>query len=608
MADTTTVGDEATSASGSTPSSQKRQQDNDRAFYDSLNAMRKANAHTNVVIECNGFKFPAHHYLLACGSRYFYAAFAAGLHERCRVIEMNEYEPVILEVLLEYIYTGTVDLAKVPIEKLEMLVLSGQELQVDDLEKCLLRELIANLNELNFKKGLFMARYLNDREAELSIVTYLSHNLELVCGTADFLDLDERLVQRVVKMAAKERDNHDLLLETMLLWVKRDADMRDDSLARIVVYIDFGKVSRDMATSVLYDKVVYTKPPLKEEIVRVIQSGDDTPHSVIVPVAEEEEEEDGANATAPTNTSWDRSVTVQQTAIAEVEALSPILFFAARNEYNSCILIEYNVQSGEWGEPDDLGISLEHKPGIGYWDNQMLFVGGVMVNNTKMNTASVYERLGPDFRRHKNQSGSRRIINLPQLRIRREKPIVMAFDGVLFALGGSGRYCEGLSHGEYLASLQSTTWRVLPPMRERRLPTATACILKGAVYISGGGSLDVERLKMADKSWDMIPALDKEEFLDDGVLLVAASGRVCALRPYKPMQLHVFDEVKNGWHALHIRGVGPEWVTHCVGFGATIFAVDRLLKLHQLDAGNCQWLPLVKCPKCLAHVEFLTCL
>ena len=74
-----------------------------------LNKMRKKGHLTDITIEAKGEVFPCHRAVLACSSEYFQAMFSCNLKESCKgVVTMNDIEPLILHLLIDYAYTSSI--------------------------------------------------------------------------------------------------------------------------------------------------------------------------------------------------------------------------------------------------------------------------------------------------------------------------------------------------------------------------------------------------------------------------------------------------------------------------------------------------------------------
>ena len=86
-----------------------------------LNEQRKENKLCDIIINIGDRSFPAHKAVLAASSRYFNAMFTSGFKESTADEVKIDADPEVFENLLEFIYSGNLDLTSDESQQVELL-------------------------------------------------------------------------------------------------------------------------------------------------------------------------------------------------------------------------------------------------------------------------------------------------------------------------------------------------------------------------------------------------------------------------------------------------------------------------------------------------------
>lgn len=96
-----------------------------------LNAQRLANKFSDVGLVAGGSIIRAHRAVLAAGSAYFNAMFTVGLvEEQQELVEIHSISPHILSQLVDFIYSGNVDITQ---DNVQELFAAADMLELDDV-------------------------------------------------------------------------------------------------------------------------------------------------------------------------------------------------------------------------------------------------------------------------------------------------------------------------------------------------------------------------------------------------------------------------------------------------------------------------------------------
>ena len=101
------------------------------AFMKRMHGLRQADEYTDVTLQSSSVDIRCHRNVLAAESDYFNAMFRCGLEDSApATIEVN-MQPVILAIVIDYIYTGKIQLT---VDNVDSLVKACDVLKLDTLK------------------------------------------------------------------------------------------------------------------------------------------------------------------------------------------------------------------------------------------------------------------------------------------------------------------------------------------------------------------------------------------------------------------------------------------------------------------------------------------
>ena len=147
-------------------------------LLEGLNSLREQNQLCDVIINVGGREFPAHKAVLAAKSSYFTTMFTSGFQESIQREIKIDGNPEAFDMLLEFAYTGKVNVTKLKSHMFDVFELS---LYTDFHEFCLLcSQILKKLFELK-EEGITVD--------EVCKVMFLANKHDEVGGDDDFWDL-----------------------------------------------------------------------------------------------------------------------------------------------------------------------------------------------------------------------------------------------------------------------------------------------------------------------------------------------------------------------------------------------------------------------------------
>ncbi|KAI0228478.1 Kelch-like protein 21 [Lamellibrachia satsuma] len=203
-------------------------------FMKGLHQMRQNEQYTDLTLQSGDVHIRCHRIVLEAASDYFKAMFRCGLEESMSATVPLTMEPEILTSIVDYMYTGEIELT---VDNVESLVKAGDLLQLGCL-KARCADFMASQVELHncIEFYRFALLYRLDQlqkvtkqfvYAEFKTVALIAEFKELSCGELiEFIKDDDVNVE-----------DEDIVFDGVIDWVRYDLDNRKSSLQTILEHV-----------------------------------------------------------------------------------------------------------------------------------------------------------------------------------------------------------------------------------------------------------------------------------------------------------------------------------------------------------------------------------
>ena len=208
-----------------------------------LNAMRQENSLCNVLLRVNGtITFPAHRCVLSASSSYFQALFSDDfLEKKSGVVELEEIGATALEKVLEFIYTGEVEIDLVNAQD---LVMAADYLNIPALKlnaSAVLETSIDVSNCLTLQH--FSTKYGCVRLRE-SCAFFIYQNFSQVAKSEGFRDLSFESLIDLLRRDELNVVNENEVFYSAISWVKHDLCAREKLLPDVLKHVRFAHIPK----------------------------------------------------------------------------------------------------------------------------------------------------------------------------------------------------------------------------------------------------------------------------------------------------------------------------------------------------------------------------
>lgn len=206
-----------------------------------LNDFRKDETLCDVVLTTQGMCFPAHRNILSANSEFFKALFASEMKEKAeKVVHMDEFQPEILEQLLNYMYGGGINIGK---ENALDVTISADFLMLSELKEKACEFLISDLKSENCLFLLYTAEKYSFRELRDSAQKHILENYVAVFTSSAFVTLKIEQLLAIISsddLVAREEK----VFESVLKWTKHDKEKRKRHFASLFSHVRLIFLSR----------------------------------------------------------------------------------------------------------------------------------------------------------------------------------------------------------------------------------------------------------------------------------------------------------------------------------------------------------------------------
>ena len=493
-------------------------------------------------------RLKAHRIVLCAASPFFYKAFNSEMREKKEgVIRLEEMSKDVMEEVLEYLYTGHVDLSEA----------SACDLMAaaDYFLLPALKELCSNViaQALSFSSCIaayYLAVRYRCEELQMKAKDFILANFVAVAETEDFLNLSSTQVEEWISSDEIVVKGEEDVFEVVVKWIARN-ESRSQSVAHVFRHIRFIYITRDFLFN-----VILSNPLIKDkkecsslvlDAMRLVFSGT----------------EDCYFAQPPRNC---------------MKTHEDVIFACGTHKSTWCYLPSEN----KWYKlAKMLSQRLKYSHSTSSCHRKMYCIGG----NTDGYPAECYDPSGNTWTPMKSFNQAIKFA------------AVVTFQGLLYVIGG-----------EEENKVQSSTVQTYNPetnlwqkTASLSIPRCGICAVAGkhSLYAVGGSRLKiVERFDATEKAWSEIAptlegrtnacgaAVNQKVFVFGGLGNRATEATFC----------EVYDPAINMWSNITSTLVSRGDFTSAVSFKGKVYVCgcfeqddSKKMSLQEYDADSNEW-------------------
>jgi len=496
---------------------------------------------TDVTLVCEGTEVGAHKLLLAAASDYFEAMFTRGMAEtEMDRVEIQGLDPTALKTLVNYCYTGVIDLQEENVENLLAAACLLQLPSVIDACCSFFRKLLHPSNCIGIKLFADAQSCIQLRD---SAQLFTEDNFQEVTRNQEFLLLPAAELERILSSDDLNVPSEEVIFQAFMDWVNFDFAARKGEVSRLLACVRLPLLSPQyIADNIENQSVLNTNPECHHLILEAMKYH-------LLP---------------------ERRSLLQSTRTCPRKATVGYLYAVGGMDTNKgAMSIErYDMRTNSWSQFASMsGRRLQF--GVSVLEGKLFVVGGRDGLKT-LNTVECYDPV------------NRLWLPVPPMNTHRHGLGVAVLGGPLYAVGGH----DGWSYLNTVERYDPATkqWSHVAPMTVQR-STAGVVVINDKLYAVGGrdGSSclrSVECYNPHTNKWNPVANMCKRR---GGVGVGVVNGFLYAVGGHdapavtNPNQsrfscMERYDTATDTWTIVASLSIGRDAIGVCV-LGERLFAV-----------------------------------
>lgn len=206
-----------------------------------LHLLRKENSMCDATLSVGGKEFPVHRNVLSASSAYFQVMFTSGMAESfLHHVEIHGIQADIFGVILDFIYTGKVEVSE---DNVQQLLPASKMLQIEDIEIICCDFLKHELDSSNCV-GIYMFSDAHSCSTlTKSALDYIHRNFVEVSKQDEFLQLTKTALLQLLESEELKIESEEQVFEAAMRWVVHDLSRGREALGNILERIRLPLIS-----------------------------------------------------------------------------------------------------------------------------------------------------------------------------------------------------------------------------------------------------------------------------------------------------------------------------------------------------------------------------
>ena len=231
-------------------------------FLQNLNEYRQSSTYCDLTFVVGREQFPCHRIILASASPYFQVLLTHSFKENnLDSIELHDIEPEIFSALLNYIYSGQIDLDE---NNVHELLLAGDMFELKEIVEFCCHYLSISLDEKNVLETWKIANELKCSSLENDAEHYMLIHFRGLIKLDSIKLFPQDLLRKIISHDNLIVDSEQQVLEAILIWYINNPTQ---SAEQLFDYIRYDYISKEHQTMIINQTAsVCSKCELEENV------------------------------------------------------------------------------------------------------------------------------------------------------------------------------------------------------------------------------------------------------------------------------------------------------------------------------------------------------
>ena len=241
-----------------------------------LNEYRQQNQMCDVILvageRLNQLEFPAHRGVLSAGSLFFEGLFTSGMREeKEQKVKISQIQPSILEHVLNYLYTGEVNLTK---ENGEEILKAADFFMIEGLKMMACDVFELQLDMSNCVSVFILADTYSCDELKDQALRVVQEHFEEISKTEPFLTLTFDQLNQILSQKYFKAGKQETLFEALVNWVWHDL-AREKFFPELFSHIQLTSIDDEFLQSKITSEDLVQRNDKCAQLVKERQQRDD---------------------------------------------------------------------------------------------------------------------------------------------------------------------------------------------------------------------------------------------------------------------------------------------------------------------------------------------
>ena len=541
------------------------------AFMTGMHKLRQNKEYTDVTLESGDVQIQCHRNVLAVASDSFKAMFRSDFEESKSASVQMTMEPDVLSKVVDYIYTGEIELTA---DNVKHLLIACDVLQLNTLKTACESFMVKQVEPVNcIRLGKFSALY-QLKELQKHANRIMKSEFKYVAFVDEFKELSCSELIELIKDDGVNVEDEDVVFESVLRWVQHDLDARKAAFEVILEHVRLPYCSRNFLGQI-GDKVNMLTAKCFKYIHEAMAFQADTVH----------QQEKCNGRTVP------RHNYRMKSSLLVVGGMT-----SSSNEYKLCHY--YDEDKDRWELMTELPQTFGRFYSVCRVERGLLLTGGnsggstdnCWVYDIAMNKWETMPPLTTARFGHRSVSlgecvyvmggfgvGGKLLASVECLNMKRRQWATMpdlpyavyssmatTYDNKVFVFGGGGGASCGDTCYSQVFDVTSGTWSTVSVMPEKCIGGA-AVTLNGFIYVVGGGERTCLKYHPVSDSWAKLSKPvqnhgDAPAVVWRGSILVAGGGE----RHKESSDIEAYHPATDTWSVCSVASMNEKLTCHCM--------------------------------------------
>ncbi|ESO99112.1 hypothetical protein LOTGIDRAFT_173854 [Lottia gigantea] len=218
-------------------------------LIDNVSKFRMEGGYTDITIKIEDHKFDCHKIVLAAGSAYFRSMFSSGMEEsRQNVVELKQLDGKVFEHVLQFIYTGSVNITGLMVQE---LFTQAHLFQITPLVELTVQFFQQNMNDNNCLAALTLADLHNHKPLYEFSKKYACAHFSSVVLDEDFMKLSVDCIVDLLRDRRLNCKSEDIVFKAAVKWLEFDPDQRRKSRFKVLECVKYPLITESYLMDVV---------------------------------------------------------------------------------------------------------------------------------------------------------------------------------------------------------------------------------------------------------------------------------------------------------------------------------------------------------------------